>query len=165
MCQPSRANRIPKISLMNGSAFCQLRQCLACNIPLDAGTMRRDGGTHPLCDACANHQKMNGIRGGPSGSSTSAGGSAAGSGSGASTGTNNGVRSGGSRGSRVSSSSSSVSLKKTCELRLLQAILSPIFVQHQQMDLPDFWVQEKILDLDLAQEDKLDVLGGNFDKL
>ena len=125
MCQPSRANRIPKISLMNGSAFCQLRQCLACNIPLDAGTMRRDGGTHPLCDACANHQKMNGIRGGPSGSSTSAGGSAAGSGSGASTGTNNGVRSGGSRGSRVSSSSSSVSQKKTCELRLLQAIFSP----------------------------------------
>ena len=76
-----------------------IRVCLACNITLDAGTMRRDGGTHPLCDACANHQKMNGIRGGPAGSSSSASSSATG---------NNGVRAGGSRTSRVSSASSSV---------------------------------------------------------
>jgi len=109
---PTKGTLEPDLSSVNQarsahslSSHPSSRTCLACSIPLDAGTMRRDGGTHPLCDACANHQKMNGIRGGPSSNNTGTNSQASGA--------NNGVRSGGSRASRVSSSTSSSGKQRT----------------------------------------------------
>ena len=72
------------------------KRCLQCQIVLDATTMRRDGGTSPMCDTCANHAKMNGIRGGPGSSS------------------NAGVRSGAAR-NRVSSAVSQLFTLKTAK--------------------------------------------------
>ena len=44
--------------------------CISCHSPLTPSNLRRDGGTLAMCDTCAKYTNMNGIRGGPTGSST-----------------------------------------------------------------------------------------------
>ena len=45
-------------------------RCISCQGPLTQNNWRRDGGSIPQCDSCANYTKMNGIRGLPSSNST-----------------------------------------------------------------------------------------------
>ena len=44
--------------------------CISCHSPLTPSNLRRDGGTLAMCDTCAKYTNMNGIRGGPTGTST-----------------------------------------------------------------------------------------------
>ena len=52
-----------------GTSSLSSSHCIHCHSPLTPSNLRRDGGTLAMCDTCANYAKMNGIRGGPPGTS------------------------------------------------------------------------------------------------
>ena len=53
----------------SGASSLSSSHCISCHSPLTPSNLRRDGGTLAMCDTCAKYTNMNGIRGGPTGSS------------------------------------------------------------------------------------------------
>ena len=69
LSEPSQPQGSSSHQQNSGASSLSSSHCISCHSPLTPSNLRRDGGTLAMCDTCAKYTNMNGIRGGPTGSS------------------------------------------------------------------------------------------------